>query len=122
MREQLEELPRSQREDVVRAVRDSGYPARETLEDFRVLVAEPILSAPSRPRAVRNTPRPAFPPGETPRPLTTRKSAEGCPAAPRDGLRGRCLPPGRGELSRVGIIVWCPYHRMFQAPRISRSA
>ena len=57
VREQLEELPRSQREDVVRAVRDSGYPARETLEDFRVLVAEPILSAPSRPRIVRNAPR-----------------------------------------------------------------
>jgi len=57
VREQLEELPRSQREDVVRAVRDSGYPARETLEDFRALVAEPILSAPSRPRTVRNAPR-----------------------------------------------------------------
>ena len=56
VREQLEELPRSQREDVVCAVRDSGYPARETLEDFRVLVAEPILSTPSRPRAVRNIP------------------------------------------------------------------
>ena len=57
VRERLEELPRSQREDVVRAVRDSAYPARETLEDFRVLVAEPILSAPSRPRTVRNAPR-----------------------------------------------------------------
>jgi len=57
VREQLEELPRSQREDVVRAVRDSGYPARETLEEFRALVAEPILSAPSRPRTVRNAPR-----------------------------------------------------------------
>ena len=57
VREQMEELPRSQREDVVRAVRDSGYPARETLEDFWVLVAEPILSAPSRPRTVRNAPR-----------------------------------------------------------------
>jgi len=54
VREQLEELPRYQREAAVCAVRDSGYPARETLEDFRVLVAEPILSTPSRPRAVRN--------------------------------------------------------------------
>ena len=62
VREQLEELPRSQREDVVRAVRDSGYPARETLEDFRVLVAEPILRAPSRPRIIRNAP------GRRPRP------------------------------------------------------
>jgi hypothetical protein len=57
VREQLEELPRPQREDVVRAVRDSGYPARKTLEEFRVLVAEPILSATSRPRIVRNAPR-----------------------------------------------------------------
>src|ERR1019366_6447083 len=57
VREQLEELPRSQREDVVRAVRDSGYPARETLEESRPLVAEPILSALSRPRTVLNAPR-----------------------------------------------------------------
>jgi hypothetical protein len=56
VREQLAELSRSQREDVVRAVRDCGFPARETLEDFRVLVDEPILDAPSRPRAVRNAP------------------------------------------------------------------
>ncbi len=54
VREQLAELPRSQREDLVRAVRDCGFPARETLEDFRVLVAEPILGARSRPRAVRS--------------------------------------------------------------------
>ena len=58
VREQLEELPRYQREAAVCAVRDSGFPARETLEDFRVLVAEPILSTPSRPRAVRNIPAP----------------------------------------------------------------
>jgi hypothetical protein len=39
-------------------MRDSGYRARETLEDFRALVAEPLLSAPSRPRTVvRNAPR-----------------------------------------------------------------
>ena len=53
VRAQLEELPRPQEVDVVRAIRDSSYPARETLEDFRVLVAEPILSAPPRLRAVR---------------------------------------------------------------------
>jgi hypothetical protein len=56
VREQLAELPRSQREDAVRAVRDCGFPARETLEDFQVLVADPILGAPSRPRTVRNAP------------------------------------------------------------------
>ena len=58
VREELEELPRYQREAAVCAVRDSGFPARETLEDFRVLVAEPILSTPSQPRAVRNIPAP----------------------------------------------------------------
>jgi hypothetical protein len=58
VREQLEQMPRSQREDVVRAVRDSGYPVRETLEEFRLLVAEPILSAPPRLRVVRNAQRP----------------------------------------------------------------
>ena len=56
VRQQLEELPSSQREDVVRGVSDSGYPASETLEDFRALVAEPILNAPSRLRTVRNAP------------------------------------------------------------------
>ena len=56
VRAQLEELPRPQRVDVVRTIRDSSYPARETLEEFRVLVAEPILSAPPRLRAVRNAP------------------------------------------------------------------
>ena len=50
---QLAELPRRQREDVVRAVRDSSYPARETLQDFQALVADPVLSAPARLRAAR---------------------------------------------------------------------
>jgi len=54
VRAQLEELPRPQQVDVVRAVCDSSYPARGTLEDFRALVAEPILSAPPRLRAIRN--------------------------------------------------------------------
>jgi hypothetical protein len=57
VRAQLEELPRPQRVDVIRAIRDSTYPARETLEEFRVLVAEPILSAPPRLHAVRNASR-----------------------------------------------------------------
>jgi hypothetical protein len=59
----LAELPRSQRENVVRAVRDSCCPARETLEEFRALVAEPILSAPSRPRCPERSPT-ASPPGK----------------------------------------------------------
>lgn len=52
---QLAELPRPQREEVVRAVRDSGYPARETLQDFQALIAGPVLSAPSRLRTARKT-------------------------------------------------------------------
>jgi hypothetical protein len=55
VREQLEGLPPAQRKDIVRAVSASGYPAPETLEEFRVLVAEPILHAPARPHAVQGT-------------------------------------------------------------------
>ena len=59
---QLAELPRPQREDVVRAVRESSYPARETLQDFQALVACPVLSAPTRLRTARKpTTRPARP-------------------------------------------------------------
>ena len=55
VRAQLDEWRRPQRVDVIRAVCDSSYPARETQEDFRVLVAEPILSAPGQ-RAARDAP------------------------------------------------------------------
>ena len=58
VREQVENLPPAQRKDIVRAVSASGYPAPETLEEFRTLVAEPILHAPARPHAVRGTRRP----------------------------------------------------------------
>jgi len=58
VREQLENLPPAQRKDIVRAVSASGYPAPETLEEFRTLVAEPILHAPARPHAVQGTRRP----------------------------------------------------------------
>jgi hypothetical protein len=65
VREQLENLPPAQRKDIVRAVSASGYPAPETLEEFRTLVAEPILHAPARPHAVQGTaarrPRPRKP-------------------------------------------------------------
>jgi hypothetical protein len=64
-REQLEGLPPAQRKDIVRAVSASGYPAQETLEEFRTLVAEPILHAPARPHAAHGTaarrPRPRKP-------------------------------------------------------------
>jgi hypothetical protein len=58
VREQLKNLPPAQRKDIVRAVSASGYPAPETLEEFRTLVAEPILHAPVRPHAVQGTRRP----------------------------------------------------------------
>ena len=58
VREQLENLPPAERKDIVRAVSASGYPAPETLEEFRTLVAEPILHAPARPHAVQGTRRP----------------------------------------------------------------
>jgi hypothetical protein len=58
VREQLENLPPAQRKDIVRAVSASGYPAPETLEEFRTLVAEPILHAPARPHAASGTRRP----------------------------------------------------------------
>ena len=58
VREQLENLPPAQRKDIVRAVSASGYPAPETLEEFRTLVAEPILHTPARPHAVQGTRRP----------------------------------------------------------------
>ena len=65
VREQLEELPPAQRKDIVRAVSASGYPAPETLEEFRSLVTEPILHAPARLRVVGGTaarrPRPKKP-------------------------------------------------------------
>jgi hypothetical protein len=64
VREQLEGLPPAQSKDIVRAVSASGYPAPETLEEFRTL-AEPILHAPARPHAVQGTaarrPRPRKP-------------------------------------------------------------
>ena len=106
VREQLGELPRSQREDVVRAVRDSGYPARETLEDFRVLVAEPILGAPSRPRTVRNAPG-GVPPGKTPRSLTTRTRPRADRASPRCAA-GPGTAPGPSHLCTERQLGSCP--------------
>jgi hypothetical protein len=58
VQEQLESLPAAERKHIVRAVSESDYPAPETLEEFRTLVAEPILRAPTRLRAVRDTRRP----------------------------------------------------------------
>jgi len=52
------EAVREQLKDIVRAVSASGYPAPETLEEFRTLVAEPILHAQVRPHAVQGTRRP----------------------------------------------------------------
>ena len=71
VRAQLEELPRAQRVDVVRAIRDSSYPARETLEDSGPRRradpqrADPAARSPERPRA-------GSPAAQTPQSLTPR--------------------------------------------------
>ncbi len=61
VRGQLGKLRRAAREDIVLAVSESGYPARETLKEFRTLVAEPILSrkATSGPPPPARGPEPA---------------------------------------------------------------
>jgi hypothetical protein len=57
-RKQLKGLPLAERKDIVRAVSESGYPAPETLEEFRTLVAEPILRMSARSHTVQSTRRP----------------------------------------------------------------
>jgi hypothetical protein len=95
VREQLGELPRSQREDAVRAVRDSGYPAHETLEDFRALVAENTVEDHIGGAAAAQA-RDRYPPAHRSRRHSARRGARGgsCPAGhpPRGdgGTRCRC--------------------------------
>jgi hypothetical protein len=45
----LGSLPRAQRNDIIREISGSGFPAADTLEDFVSLVARPARSAPSAP-------------------------------------------------------------------------
>jgi hypothetical protein len=48
--EQLSQFPPGQRKEFVRTVLASGFPVPETLEEFRSLIAAPILHGPPPPR------------------------------------------------------------------------
>ena len=39
----LNQMPRAARDDIIRAVLESGFPAPETMAEFRTLVAEPLM-------------------------------------------------------------------------------
>jgi hypothetical protein len=49
----LRSLPRNQRNDIIREVSDSGFPATETLEDWNSLVGRPARLTPSLPTGRR---------------------------------------------------------------------
>jgi hypothetical protein len=53
--EQLAQFPSGQRKEFVRTVLSSGFPVRETLEEFRTLVAAPILHGTPRPHPTHVT-------------------------------------------------------------------
>lgn len=55
--EQLSQLPPGQRRELVRAVLASGFPVPETLEEFRTLVAAPILQGPPQPHTAARVTR-----------------------------------------------------------------
>ena len=55
--EQLNQLPPGQRKELVRTVLASGFPVPETLEEFRSLVAAPILHGPPQPHAAARVTR-----------------------------------------------------------------
>jgi len=55
--EQLSQFPPGQRKEFVRAVLASGFPVPETLEEFRSLVAAPILHGPPRPHPTAHVTR-----------------------------------------------------------------
>ena len=55
--EQLAQFPPGQRKELARTVLASGFPVPETLEEFRTLVAAPILYGPPRPHAAAHVTR-----------------------------------------------------------------
>jgi hypothetical protein len=55
--EQLSQFPSGQRKELVRIVLASGFPVPETLEEFRTLVAAPILHGPPQPHAAAHVTR-----------------------------------------------------------------
>jgi hypothetical protein len=57
--EQLSQVPSGQREEIVRTVLASGFPVPEALEEFRALVAAPILHGTPPPRPAAHVTRTA---------------------------------------------------------------
>jgi hypothetical protein len=55
--EQLSQFPSGQRKEFARAVLASGFPVTETLEEFRTLVAAPILHGSPQPSSVAHVTR-----------------------------------------------------------------
>ena len=55
--EQLSQLPSGQRKELVRTVLASGFPVPETIEEFRTLVAAPILHGPPQPHTAAHVTR-----------------------------------------------------------------
>lgn len=55
--EQLSQLPSGRRKELVRTVLASGFPVPETIEEFRTLVAAPILHGPPQPHTAAHVTR-----------------------------------------------------------------
>ena len=55
--EQLSQFPSGQRKELARTVLASGFPVPETLEEFRTLVAAPILHGSPQPSSVAHVTR-----------------------------------------------------------------
>ena len=55
--EQLSQFPPGRRKEMVRTVLASGFPVPETLEEFRTLVAAPLLHGPPRPHPTAHVTR-----------------------------------------------------------------
>jgi hypothetical protein len=55
--EQFDQFPPGRRKELARAVLASGFPVPETLEEFRTLVAAPILHGPPQPHTAARVTR-----------------------------------------------------------------
>jgi hypothetical protein len=55
--EQLSQFPSGRRKELARTVLASGFPVPETLEEFRTLVAAPILHGPPQPSSAAHVTR-----------------------------------------------------------------
>jgi hypothetical protein len=100
--EQLSQFPPGQRKELARTVLASGFPVPEALEEFRTLVAEPILHDPAAPHRPRH-PDAAHPPEAATPPLiyALRRDHWGPPSGvPR--LPCRCRVPRSWHRTRPG--------------------